>query len=172
MKTIFYQRCIGPSNLLPYQKYLLHILCQSEWWIVVPTNKNLGPAIMERTKYIFLIYRDHLSDESTYRRLSEQDAYAAIAAIADVRSKIQKLLFDEQSAFSDKDLTLFLQRSLDVESPFAEFYALIKIHKTPIATRPIVSQCGSILHGLGRWFDQQLQPLVRQLPCYIKVLQP
>jgi hypothetical protein len=108
MKTIFYQCRIGPSNLLPYQKYLLRILCQSEWWIVVPTDKNLGPAIMDRTKYIFLIYRDHLSDESTCRRLSEQDAYAAIA---DVRSKIQKLLVDEQSAFSNKDLT-FLQRSL------------------------------------------------------------
>jgi hypothetical protein len=119
---------------------------------------------MERTKYIFLIYRDHLSDESTYRRLSEQDAYAAIA---DVRSRIQKLLVDEQSAFSEKYLT-FLQCSLDVESPFAEFYALIKIHKTTIATHPIMSQCGSILHGLGRWVDQQLQPLVRQLQCYIK----
>jgi hypothetical protein len=114
--------------------------------------------------YFYNIPRPPLPDKSTYRRLSKQDAYAAIT---DVRSKIQKLLLDEQSAFSDKYLT-FLQRSLDVESPFVEFYALIKIHKTPIATRPIVSQCGSILHGLGRWVDQQLQPLVRQLPCYIK----
>jgi hypothetical protein len=51
---------------------------------------------------------------------------------------------------------------------FAEFYALIKIHKTPIATRPSISQSGSLLHGLGRWVDQQLKPLVHHLPCYIK----
>jgi hypothetical protein len=114
---------------------------------------------MERVQYIRRILQDHLCDESTYLRVLEQDAFAAIA---NVRSKIEALLADEQSAFSESDRT-FLYRSIEVESPFAEYYALVKIHKDPIATHPILSQ----LHGLGCWVDQQLQPLVRALPCYI-----
>jgi hypothetical protein len=102
-------------------------------------------------------------DESTYLRLLEQDAFTAIA---NARTKIEALLADEQSAFSESDRA-FLYRSIEVESLFTKFYALIKIHKDLIATRPIISQSGSLLHGLGRWVDQQLQPLVQALPCYI-----
>jgi hypothetical protein len=51
---------------------------------------------------------NHLCDESTYLRLSEQDAIAAIAAIANVRSKIEALLAGEQSAFSESDGTFYL----------------------------------------------------------------
>jgi hypothetical protein len=164
LQQSFYRRRRGPSNLLPYPQYLLRALRECEDLIVVPYDNNLGPAIMERLQCIHrILLQDHLCDESTYLRLLEQDAFTAIA---NVRSKIEALLADEQSAFSESDRT-FLYRSIEVESPFAEFYALIKIHKDPIATRPIINQSGSLLHGLGCWVDQQLQPLVRALHCYI-----
>jgi hypothetical protein len=47
------------------------------------------------------------------------------------------------------------------------FYLTFKIHKTPLKTRHIVSVSGSLPHALGRWLDDQLQPLVRQLPSVI-----
>jgi hypothetical protein len=44
----------------------------------------------------------------------------------------------------------------------------MKIHKTPIATRPIVAICGTITSRLGSWLDQQLQPICQTLPTYLK----
>lgn len=48
---------------------------------------------------------------------------------------------------------------------------MIKVHKTPWKTRPIVSYCGSLAYGLRKWLDQQLQPICQQLPslCWSSV---
>jgi hypothetical protein len=62
----------------------------------------------------------------------------------------------------------YLSRSLEVADPFAYFYIMAKVHKKPRwKVRPIASVSGSITHGLGRWLDQQLKPIVRALPSYI-----
>jgi hypothetical protein len=45
---------------------------------------------------------------------------------------------------------------------------MAKVHKSPWKVRPIVSVSGSITHGLGCWLDQQLKPIVKQLPSYIE----
>jgi uncharacterized protein (DUF927 family) len=42
--------------------------------LVVPCDKNLGPAIIECDEYIKLAFRDHLNDTLTYRQLSPIDA--------------------------------------------------------------------------------------------------
>ncbi len=52
--------------------------------------------------------------------------------------------------------------------PFGYFYLTIKIHKTPISTRPVCSDCASLVHPLGKWLNLVLQPVVTCQPSYFK----
>ena len=52
--------------------------------------------------------------------------------------------------------------------PFGYFYLTIKIHKNPVSTRPVCSDCASLVHPLGKWLDYALQPVVADQPFYFK----
>ena len=51
--------------------------------------------------------------------------------------------------------------------PFPKLYLLMKVHKQPLKTRPVVSCSGSLLHPLGVWLDTTLQPIATSLPSFI-----
>jgi hypothetical protein len=42
----------------------------------------------------------------------------------------------------------------------------MKVHKTPLKTRPIVSCSGSILEGIGIWVDSKLKIAARRQRSY------
>ena len=48
----------------------------------------------------------------------------------------------------------------------ATFYGTIKVHKSPLQTRPVVSYSGSIAWGLGVWIDSKLQVVAEQQKAY------
>jgi hypothetical protein len=48
-------------------------LQQDKDFIILPSNKSLGPRILEQAKYIWRVLA-HLADDTTYRRLSPADA--------------------------------------------------------------------------------------------------
>jgi hypothetical protein len=149
------------TNLTPYQTKLLEGLRVSDDYIVIPTDKNLGPAILERSEYTKRAFDDHLNDETTYSRLSSTAANARIILI---ETAIRKFIED---FWLPNDERTYLLRSLEVKDKFAYFYLTAKVHKTPWKTRPIVSISGSITHGLGRWLDKELQPICRKLQSFI-----
>ena len=64
----------GQSNLLLQHQRGLQYLQASTDLIVVPCDKNLGPACIDIPTYINLAYRDHLNDPNTYRLLNEAEA--------------------------------------------------------------------------------------------------
>ncbi|KAL7524137.1 hypothetical protein ACHAXR_000450, partial [Thalassiosira sp. AJA248-18] len=43
-----------------------------------------------------------------------------------------------------------------------------ELHKTPIKTRPVCSDCASLPHALGEWVDEMLQPMVKAQHTYFK----
>ena len=128
------------------------------------SDKNLGPVIMERETYIKRALSDHLLNDTNYKQLTYHEATNAIAT---TRGQIKWFLMQYNSLFTQQEHQHLCQ-SLNVSSPHSEFYILAKVHKKPWGTRPIVSTCGSLLEGIGRWTDLYLQPLCQTLPCYIR----
>ncbi len=131
--------------------------------MVVNTDKNLGPGVIEQKIYVQKALSKHLLDSSTYCQLEEREPRDRVTAI----TKIVHSFLDTWKSVLDSNAVRFIRQLLIVDHPFPHFYLLFKIHKNPMRTQHIVSIAGSILHGLGCWIDTQLQPICRRIPTYI-----
>jgi hypothetical protein len=80
LKSQFVPRRVTP-NLTPYQQKLLHDLRKSKDFIIFPSDKNLGPCILERQEYIQRVLA-HLADDTTYRQLSADEADKNISKVS------------------------------------------------------------------------------------------
>jgi hypothetical protein len=121
--------------MLPHQfdttkHFLLNSLQMSKNTLVVCTNKNMGPALMDCTTYIQKALADHLLDATTYQNLSPTKAAAVINEFADQLGSFWALHHDELGVPTCKFLTNSLMEVTD-------------------QTRPIILVSGSLLHALG-----------------------
>lgn len=168
MKKLFKPKR-GKTNLLPHQRRALDFLQTQNDLLVVPTDKNLGPAIIERDRYIRLIMSDHLHNTATYKRLNPHEQQHAQQSIADHLKQWIKTHKNELSKSDLSSLRIHLKNNVQ---PFARFYGILKAHKAaegrPLSTRPIVSCPGSLLYPIGAWLDVQLQKPAQQQRTYIK----
>jgi hypothetical protein len=173
-RTSYFLRCLKQSfrsrrvssNLSPIQLHTLSILEKSKDFIVCPTDKNLGPCILEREQYIQQVFC-LLNDKDTYLRLSEFDASCFQTQL---QGKLQAWFQKYIWIISSEDWK-YLERTSNASNKSldqlcAHFYIMPKIHKSPWKPRPIVSYAGSFLYGLGKWLDKKLQPICRKLPTY------
>ena len=76
-KKIVHRHC--NPNLLRHHKRLLESLRHSNEHIVLPSDKNLGPVIMERETYIRRALTDHLLNATNYRQLTYAEANEAVS---------------------------------------------------------------------------------------------
>lgn len=162
LRPMFRKRRVR-RNLTPIQERLLESFTNSPTCLVVPSDKNLGPVLLDRALYVRRCLDDHLL-RPTYERLAPRTATTFVTATT---SLIRSFLQDHHSVISTGDLTYLYRYLNSVTDPYAYFYAIIKVHKSPWQTRPIVSVSGSILYGLGKWLDRQLQPIIKTLPTYL-----
>jgi len=111
---------------------------------------------------------DHLLDLSTYELLTESQADQYIAILW---KDIHALTVCHHSLLP-VDTVTFIQDHMDkaLKDPLGYFYLLIKLHKLPIAGRPVCSDCGSLPHALRRFVDATLQPIVQDQALYFKNL--
>jgi len=152
------------SNIPPTTRQALRQLRKDDRFIVVPSDKNLGPAIMERSTYIKRCLQDHLLDSTTYKRLDPTEATKLIEA----STEAMKQLLSEHSEFlSDHEITYF-KRCFQLQHRTPQFYTTPKVHKSPWKTRPICSSVNSTLGYLSKWVDRQLQKVIHLCPGYLR----
>jgi hypothetical protein len=107
----------------------------------------------------------HLTDTSTYRRLSPLEARMYSGQF---RQTILQWIKTHTSAVS-KNETKYLRRSLSqCSNPFGAFYLMMKVHKETLSSRAIMSASGSLLFSLGVWVDSKLQPFTCRQQAYFK----
>jgi hypothetical protein len=158
------KRCRNRFNLNPQQYWVLRTLKSDRHFIVVLTDKNLGPAIMEQDEYIKRVLDDHLNDTSTYTRLSHDDAVSALKA---AEKELKTLVASYDYLLSKAEKTYF-ECFYHLNHHMKQFYITMKIHKNPMGTRPIVSCCGSFIESFSIWLDFKMKSLIKFVPTYVQ----
>ena len=112
-----------------------------------------------------MVFHDHLNDRTTYTRLTNQQALQAqqriVRLLTKWRKKHHKVLTRSERRYLDHHLE-------NNANPFATVYATMKVHKSPLKTRPIVSVSGSLLQAIGTWVDDKLQIAAQAQASYFK----
>ena len=158
----------GKSNISSYQATLLQSIRENESIIITSADKNLGPVAVDTTDYIRRALDEHLLDASTYVRLSEDEAMKAIDQLElDIFRWTQKHDIMAEVLVDAKKYIRY-HTTKNRADPLGYFYLNMKIHKPQMSSRPVCSDCASIVHPLGKWLDKALQPLVAMQQSYFK----
>ena len=156
----------GKSNLTKFQANILQQIRSNQDIIIAHADKNLGPVGVDTDQYICWALDDHLADATTYVQVSEANA---VKALNDLFTEIYKWTRKAGTCLS-QDARSYIRYWIQKNrfDPFGYFYLTIKIHETPLSTRPVCSNCASLIHPLGKWLDYALQPVVADQPFYFK----
>jgi len=94
----------------------------------------------------------HLTTAKTYQIISEEQGRREVQ---DLKWEIFGWTLDHRKV-PPKQVVDYIRKKLDLtfKDPFGYFYLLYKLHKDPISTRPVCSDCGSLHHALGQWVDE------------------
>ena len=161
----FRSRCPGNSNLLPYQRKLLEELQSNPEIIIAQSDKGLGPCAVDLKRYIKDGVR-HICDESSYEIISEEQGAEDIAALESDIFDWLNVNEGNVPKMHVKYIEKHLEKTRD--NPYGYAYQLYKLHKPTIDTRLVVSDCGSLIHALGKWVNEMLQPIMLMQKTYFK----
>jgi hypothetical protein len=136
--------------------------------IIKNADKNLGVTVMDRSFYFEeALSQRHLGNCSTYKQiLNFPDSKLLIESLAKILVKYNQFESTNGniSVFSN-DLLMNLVDS-DKVMP-CHMYFIPKIHKTPIALRPICSSINSSTYNASKYLDIILQPIMKNIKSFI-----
>ena len=143
------------DNLNPTQRKVLNELKKRKDIIIKKADKG-DTIVVETVENYTKDGLTHLSNSKYYQRL-ESDLNTTIA------ETIAKFLNNaHQRGMIDKDLYTYLLPPKPFRTPL--IYFLKKLHKTPIAVRPIVSHINSPTSNISAFLDKLLKPIVKEIP--------
>ncbi len=148
-------------NLNRQELLALNTLAKDDSLIIKNADKGSGIVVEDTEKYI-QAGKEHLSDTNIYETINEDPTSELIKATNEyVNYCYRKGILDSIT----KDYLTFKK---DNPPRTQQLYFLKKIHKTPIAVRPIVSGSGGPTERISQFIDFHLQPHVPLIDSYIK----
>ena len=121
-------------NISYEQHKMLQQLKNNPDFIILNTDKNLGPAIMNHQDYITQTHNEHLLTDSYQHFMTEE----AISHLQQNKQTLKQYIQDHGKMLSQAELEYF-QHSYKQHHRVPMFYSMPKIHKSPFSTRPIIS---------------------------------
>ena len=140
--------------------------------VIRPADKNLGTTVLSSHDYIVMC-NNILNDTSTYKLLSDNPKTLISRSYAMLRLILNNndVLYNnkrnkEGNRFQLSKLAKsLLQLQFDSKLQLCgRFYCIPKIHKTPIAGRPIVPSINTCTYYTSIYLHNLLLPLVKKLP--------
>ena len=118
---------------------------------VLATDKNLGPALVS-TEWVEQETLKHLNDTKTYSKVTADDWTYRRLRVIETREK----LVNSYSHFLLPNSLKFLRSIDDLPRSFdpAKFYIIPKIHKSPMARRPIAANHSYITRPISIFVDK------------------
>lgn len=164
LQKLFIRRRTIP-NLTVAQQQSLRNLRNNNNIVILSADKGLGPVGVTRDQYTTWGMK-HLTDTSTYSLLTDEQAHLSAN---DLYTRIFQWTMKYRRELGD-NTTKYIREKIESarNDPFGYFYLLAKLHKNPVSTRPVCSDCASLPHSVGKWVDRQLQPIVRRQHTYFK----
>ena len=154
-----------PSNLMRHQRHALDQLRSQSQLLVVNCNKNLGPAVIEREEYIRMAFRDHFSDRRTYEFIPPDQVDVEKRRLLGL---LENWMHEYKKHIKRSEMQYIRRAKDECTDYFPYFYLLMKVHKTPLKSRPIVSCSGSLFYAIGVWIDDKLQSVAKRQKSYLK----
>ena len=148
-------------NLRKQEIQALKSLSKDHTLVIKQADKGSGIVIEDTKKYIE-DGLNHLADTTIYRKI-DQDPTESLAKEINqfVKYMYKRGIIDNTT----KDYLTFNPGHIPRTQ---QLYFLKKIHKNPIAVRPIVSGCGGPTERISQLVDLHLKPFVPKIESYIR----
>ena len=148
-------------NLRKQEIQALKSLSKDHTLVIKQADKGSGIVIEDTKKYIE-DGLNHLADTTIYRKI-DQDPTESLAKEINqfVKYMYKRGIIDNTT----KDYLTFNPGHMPRTQ---QLYFLKKIHKNPIAVRPIVSGCGGPTERISQLVDLHLKPFVPKIESYIR----
>ncbi len=147
--------------------------------IITEADKNMGIVIMDKDKYISEGNRQLLCPV-TYRKISavSADLFSSlyeklIQILKGFHNYEYKTVFNKFKLTQIAEYMLQLRKShcdsgINYQPSPARFYLLMKMHKSPVVGRPIVSTINSFTYHTSVYVDSELKCLLPFINSYIE----
>jgi hypothetical protein len=149
-------------NLTRPQSLTLRRLKENKSFVIKPTDKNLGPAIMDTETYVKQVLTEHLLTKD-YKKLTKESARIQLD---NIKAQLKSFITQHQTSLTKEEITYF-QRSYKSYHRIPIFYGLPKVHKIPMTLRPVVSTSSSFLSIFSNWLDFKMKELLPSVKSYL-----